>query len=317
MLMMEGEDIAKLLGKEHRYAILWEMFPGKRSYVTELASALDIERRNLGRYLEELRKADLVIFTEEQRPEGGKPYRYYRLTDSGKKIVSTFMDVTTEAYEPKPQKWQIDKLVQLLKDEMLSDNLREVVVHRFFSFCQENPIYMTENEEVQEIFEDTVEKPTQPDEKVGNRLRASVSTSFRRLLAEKDRGNWALERLYPSIVRCLEDKTKDDKIRAWALRLIGDVCRIGSDQRIQKEAGEKIFETYFSSETNSDSKLGEEAKRELIDLASKGLFEKIQQKTQSDDKLEKTRAEILIEEMIKSFGLRRQVSAQTYVSDLF
>jgi len=137
------------------------------------------------------------------------------------------------------------------------------------------------------------------------------------LLADKDRGNWALERLYPSIVRCLEDKTKDDKIHAWALRLIGNVCRIGSNQRIQKEAREKILETYFSSETNTDSTLGEEAKRELIELTSKGLFEKIQQKTHSDDKLIKKKAEILIEEMIKSFSLRRQVSADTYTTDLF
>jgi len=303
--MMEGEYLAKLLGKKHRYAILLEMYPDKKSYVTELASALDIDRRNLGRYLEELRKKDLVIFTEEQRLVGGKPYRYYHLTDSGKKIVFTFIDVTTEANGLEPEKWQIDKLVQLLKDEMLSDNLREITVHRFFSFCQDNPIHMTENEKVRKIFEDTVENPTQFDEKVGGRLRASVSTSFPRLLADNDKGKWALAKLYPSIVRCLEDKTKDDKIRTWALRLIGDACRIVSDQRMQKEAREKIFEIYFSSETNSDSKLGEEAKRELLELTSKDLFEKVHEKAQSDDKLEKIKAETLIEEMIKSFSFKK------------
>ena len=303
--MMEGEYLAKLLGKKHRYAILLEMYPDKKSYVTELASALDIDRRNLGRYLEELRKKDLVIFTEEQRLVGGKPYRYYHLTDSGKKIVFAFIDVTTEANGLEPEKWQIDKLVQLLKNEMISDNLREIAVHRFFSFCQQTPIYMTENEEVKKIFENTVENPTQFDENVGQRLRASVSTAFARLLADDDRGKWTLANLYPSIVRCLEDKTKDDKIRAWALRLIGDVCRIGSDQWIQKEARDKIFEIYFSSETNSDSKLGEETRRELLELTSKNLFEKIQEKAQSNDELEKIKAVTLIEEMIKSFSFKK------------
>lgn len=315
--MMEEEDVAKLLGKEHRYAILRKLFPTGKRYVTQLASELDIERRNLGRYLEELRKADLVKFTEEQRSEGGKPYRYYRLTDSGEKIVSTYMNITTEVHERKPERWQIDKIVQLLKDESLSVNLRETAVNRFFSFCQDNPTYMTENEEVQGILEDTVEKPTQLEEKLGARLRASVSTSFPRLLADDDRRRWALEKLYPALVKCLKDKTKDDNIRRWALRLIGDVCRIRSNRQIQKEAREKIFEVYFSSETNSDSRLGEEAKRELVELTSEDLFEDIQQKTESEDKLERIKAEILIDEMIKSFSLRRQVSTQTYTTDLF
>ena len=305
VFMMEGQDLAKLIGKKHRYAILLRMYPNKRYYVTELASALDIERRNLGRYLEELRKANLVVFTEEQGSDGGKPYRYYSLTDSAKAIILTYINVTTETYELKLEKWHIDKLVQLLKDDRLSDELRESTVHRFFSFCQEDPIYMTENENVRKIFEDTVENPTQLDEKIGGRLRASVSTSFARLLADEDRGKWALERLYPSIAACLEDKLKDDKIRTWALRLIGDVCRIGSDQRIQKDAKEKIFKIYFSSETKPDGKLSENAKQELLELTSKHLFEKTQQKTQSDDKLERNKAETLMKEMIKSFGYRK------------
>jgi DNA-binding HxlR family transcriptional regulator len=149
--MMEGEDLAKLLGKKHRYVILLEMYPAEKSYVTELASALDIDRRNLGRYLEGLQKADLVIFNEEKRMEGGKPYRYYCLTESGRKIVSVFTNVTTKVTKLKPEKWQIDKIIGLLKNEKLSANLREIAVHRFFSFCQEDPVYLTKDKKVKKM----------------------------------------------------------------------------------------------------------------------------------------------------------------------
>ena len=311
MMKDEGEELAKLLGKEHRYAILVELYPDSRSYVTELAGVLDIDRRNLGRYLKELQEKGLVSFSEEQRPEGGKPYRYYHLTDSGKKIIATFKGVTTKVEEVGPEKWQINKIVDLLEDQTLSTNLKEAVANRFFSICQQDPIYMTENEKVREIFEDMIENLTQFNEKVVERLRASISASFTRLLTDKNRGKWVLAKLYPSLVRCLDDETKDQKLRTWALRKIGDICRIGPDQQIQKKAREKIFEVYFSSEINSDSKLGEEAKQQLVWATSKDLFEMIQEKTKSSDALEKTKAEMLIEEMIKTFGFKK--SEEVYV----
>lgn len=301
------EELAKLLGKEHRIKILLKLYPDKEIYITELADALDIDRRNLGRYLEELQEKKLIRFREEQRSEGGKPYRYYNLTDSGKKIVTSFIEVTTEDKELRPEKWQIDKLVQLLRDPTLNTSfLKVVAANKFFNICTKDPIYVTENEKVQKIFEDTIEKPTQFIDRILKRLRDCISTSFSRLLINNDRGEWVLIKLYPELVRSLEDKTKDEELRKWALNRIGDVSRSSPIIQIQKEAIEKIFKIYFS-EVNYNSKLGEAAKQELIWVLSKELYEVVLEKTKSSDEFEKIKAEKLLEEMIKNFDYKESV----------
>ena len=304
---MAEKELIALLRKKNTYGILLTLYPSKEFHINQIADILNIDRRNMSKYLKELEKNGLVAKREEIRPEGGNPYKKYTLTDAGHRIVFTIKDIIAEKEEQKPEEWQINKIVQILKDKTLNSDLRIHAAHRFFSLCQEDPVLMTENINVKKLFEEIAENPSKYIEEVSERLRASISNSFSKLLNHKNRNKWILSILYPSLKQHLENQKIEENYRVWALRRIGDVSRLVRNENIKKEAIDIIFKPYFSNDVDLESKLYEQAKQELLWLRLREIFERIHKKVKSEDILEKNKAERLMTDMIRDFGFRRPV----------
>jgi len=302
----EKEFIA-LLRKKNTFDILSALYPNNEFHINQLADILNIDRRNMSKYLKELEKNGLVTKREEIRPEGGNPYKKHTLTDAGHRIIFTIMNIVVEKEKQKPEEWQINKIIQILKDKTLTTELRVNAAHKFFSLCQEDALFMTENLNVIKLFEEISKNPSEYIEEVSERIRASISSSFSKLINYKNRDNWVLNVLYPLLKRHLENQIIDEKYRVWALRLIGDIGRLTKNQNVKTETIDIIFKTYFSNDVDLNSKIGEQTKYELLWLSSKEMFDKIQNIAKSEDILVKNKAELLMTTMIKNFGFEKPV----------
>jgi len=232
--------------------------------------------------------------------------KYSKLTENAWRILRSMLLTVQPLNEEKPQEWQINKVVDTLKDPDFSNDLRESVVHIFFSFCQKDPVDMIENENVKKLFEEVVANPLIYGEKIEEKLRASVSFSFNRLLNDEKWSSWISGELYPLFVQHMENREVDIKVRLWAIKKVGDVARLSLDQSKKNNAENKLIEIWFAGDTEPDSNLGKEVKKQLLWLTSKTLFEKVYEKAKSKDSVEKTKAESLIKDIIISWRPRLQ-----------
>jgi len=288
-----------------RYEVLKALYPDREYTLTDLATEIKMDQGNLSRYVAELEDKGLIETRMEER-ERGRPLKYSKLTENAWRILRSMLLTVQPLNEEKPQEWQINKVVDTLKDPDFSNDLRESVVHIFFSFCQKDPVYMIENENVKKLFEEVVANPLIYGEKIEEKLRASVSFSFNRLLNDEKWSSWISGELYPLFVQHMENREVDIKVRLWAIKKVGDVARLSLDQSKKNNAENKLIEIWFAGDTEPDSNLGKEVKKQVLWLTSKTLFETVYEKTKSKDSVEKTKAESLIKDIIISWRPRLQ-----------
>ena len=297
---IDDKELVKIIYR--RYEILKELFPDREYTLTELANRVGIDSGNLSRYITSLERNKLVRSEEKER-ERGRPFRYVKLTDGVKKIIASFIEATQQKPEKKTEmeQWKIDMYINMMKDSELSDELRYSVANRFFGLFgpSENFASLVRLKRVQELFEETIANPP-IDNKVGERLRATVRSSMARLVHDEKTRRWVLEKLYPHLIKHVED-SEDQTIWKWALSMIGDIARLADDPKIRNSMIDKIFAIYFNEDIALDIKREEIARNELAWLASdskKLLFERIVTKAKSANPIVRERAEALLKELI-------------------
>ena len=165
---------------------------------------------------------------------------------------------------------------------------------------------MIEKENVRKLFEEVAANPLRYGEKIDERLRTSVSSSFNQLLNDEKWSNWVLKELYPLLVQHMENRKTAIEVRVWALKRVGDVARQKLNQAENNEAENKLIKIWFAGDTDPDDKLGKEVKLQLLWLASKLLFKKVRVKVESKDTMEKMKAEELLKDIILSWSPRLQ-----------
>jgi len=189
----------------------------------------------------------------------------------------------------------------MMNDSELSDELRYSAANRFFGLFgpSENFASLVKLKRVQELFEATIANPP-TDDKVGERLRATVHTSMTRLMHDEKTRKWVLEKLYPHLIKHVED-SENQTIWKWTLSMMEDIARLADDPEIKNSIVGKIFAIYFNEDIALDTKREEIARNELSLLASdskKLLFERIVTKAKSTNPIIRERGEALLKKLI-------------------
>jgi predicted transcriptional regulator with HTH domain len=109
---LNGKKLARII--DLRYEILETLYPDKEFTLTELHEKTRIDTGNLSKMVKgaknirglldlKLPNDEALIEAREMERERGRPFKYIRLTESGKRIVSSFV----EALKPLPSPGQV------------------------------------------------------------------------------------------------------------------------------------------------------------------------------------------------------------------
>lgn len=106
-----------------------------------------------------------------------------------------------------------------------------------------------------------------------------------------------VQRLYPTLVKKMEDKKAGEETRLRAVARIGQIASLGPEALVKREAEKKLLEIWFSDDTEVESKLGNELRQQLACLCSIHLFEQVKTRAKGSDKNAKAKAEVLLKEL--------------------
>ena len=284
---MKHVETIRLLGK--RFEIL-EKLREKKFYGSELARELHKHKPEISKYLRELEDNGLV----EHEQKKGERRKYYRVTEYAKKILEAITQVTQpiELGPKKIEEWQINEFLNVLEDADLSDDVRLSYSNAFHSVYTEQPTEIIGHERVQRLFEKVADDPFH-DKLTGN-LARSVSTTLSPALQDEKGSKWVTARLYPVLIKNVGSKNEEN--RKWTIRQLGKIASL-SKGLVKKEVIKKFLQIWFSDGMEPNSESGGEVKLQLVDFASKELFENVKAKTKDPNTKVKEKAEILFKEL--------------------
>jgi DNA-binding MarR family transcriptional regulator len=287
VIFMENAEAIKLLGK--RLEIL-EKLRHKRFYVSELAKELGKHKPEISKYLRELEDNGLVKHEQKE----GQRVKYYYVTEYAKKILEAITEVTRPMGlgQKKIEEWQINEFLNVLEDADLSDDVRLSYSNAFHSVCTEQPTEIINHEGVQRLFEKVADDPFH--DKVTGDLARSVSTTLRHALKDEKGSKWVTTRLYPVLIKNVGSKNEEN--RTWTIKQIGKIADL-SKGLVKKEVVKKFLQFWFSDDVKPNSDSGGETKLQLVNFASKELFENVKARAKDPDTKVKEKAEILFKEL--------------------
>lgn len=282
---MKLAESLKLIGKRWN---IFEKLSQKKYYMSELAKELGKFKPEISKNLKELEKNGLL---ECKKEEGRK---YYRVSDYAKNILTAINQVTPLKPKKSLDDWQMNEFLNIIEDQNLSNDVRLFYSNSFQCICSDYPTEVLNNKRVRRLFEKVAADPFYDNVREG--LMRSLSTILRKL-HHKEGTDWVLKKLYPIFLKNMEDKEATPKIRAWAMCQIGKIARssIGSSKKI--EAEKKFLEIWYDVNTDPESDIGEEVKKQIVELASRHLFEKVKAKAKDRNTEVKAKAEILLKSL--------------------
>jgi len=274
----------ELIGK--RWNIL-EKLSEKKYYVSELAEELGKKTPEISKNLKELEKNELV---ECEQKEGDRR-KYYHISDYTKNILTAVTQASQSKSKEKLEEWQINEFLSVLEDEDLSDTLRVKYSKSFQDVCNAHQEEVISHKGAQRLFMKVAVDPFH--DKITEALMLSLSALLRGL--RKEWSDWALRKLYPIFAKEMEDIEIDERIRVWAIIRVGELAGSGIALSLKDEAEKKFLKIWCSNDTDPQSKLGIEVEQQLVNLASRALFEKVRARAKDQDL--KVKAEILLERL--------------------
>lgn len=87
---MEDIEIVKLVARH--FATLKKLYPNRECYLAELAGEVKKDMGNLSKQIEKLEEKGLIATREGPRSEGGRPFKYCRLTERGREILAVYVE---------------------------------------------------------------------------------------------------------------------------------------------------------------------------------------------------------------------------------
>ena len=284
---MNIAESVELIGRRWK---IFEKLSKKEYYVSELAKELNKSPPEISKNLKDLEKVGLV---ECEQKEGQK-LKYCHISDYANKILTAVTQVAQLKSKKNPDEWQINEFLNILEDQNLSKNLRLFYSNSFFSICSEYPTEVIKHKGAQGLFEKVAADPFY--DKVRKDLMRSLSVILRRL-HHKEGPNWVLKKLYPIFVRKMEDEAVNQEIRVWATRQIGKIARSFMDFPKKIEVEKKFLDIWYDDNTDPESDIGKKVKEQLVDLASRRLFENVRAKATDKNPEVKAKAEILLKSL--------------------
>jgi len=286
-ILMKHAEAIRLLGK--RLDIL-EKLREKKFYGSELAKELGKHKPEISKHLRELEDNGLV----EHEQKKGERRKYYCVTEYTKKVLETINEVTQpiELGPKKIEEWQMNEFLNVLEDADLSDDVRLSYSNAFHSVCTEQPTEIISHEGVQRLFEKVADDPFH--DKVTGDLARSVSTTLRHALKDEKESKWVTARLYPILIKNVGSKNEEN--RKWTIRQLGKIAGL-SRGLVKREVVKRFLQIWFSDDIEPNSESGGEVKLQLVDFASKELFENVKARAKDPNTKVKEKAEILFKEL--------------------
>jgi hypothetical protein len=141
------------------------------------------------------------------------------LLDAIEKAIES-VETKTKRVEIEP--WKIAECLNIMEDNTWSMDVRYKFADMFYTIVSSDPVQaLSKNDELKRRFEEWIANPPL-DDKVGERIRATISTSMTRLVKDKAMREWVLSKLYPNMLKLLNHG--DPKIQAWAIGMLTDVA---------------------------------------------------------------------------------------------
>ena len=282
---MELAESIKLIGR--RWNIL-EKLSQKKYYMSELAEALGKSKPEISKHLKELEKNGLLECKKEERR------KYYRVSEYANKILTAINQVTPLKPKKSLDDWQMNEFLNILEDQNLSDDVRLFYSKSFQCLCNEYPTEVINHKRVQRLFEKVAADPFY--DKVREGLMSSLSTILRKL-HHKEGTNWVLKKLYPIFLKNMEDKEVNQEIRAWATCQIGKIAMSSIALPKKIEAEKKFLDIWYDDNTEPESDIGKEVKKQIVALTSRRLFKNVMSKAKDRNPKVKAKAEILLKSL--------------------
>ena len=281
-----GESV-KLIGMRWK---IFEKLSEKEYYVSELAKELRKSPPEISKNLKDLEKVGLV----ECKQKEGQKLKYCHISDYANKILTAINQVTPLKPKKSLDDWQMNEFLNILEDQNLSDDVRLFYSNSFQCICSDYPTEVINHKRVQRLFEKVAADPFY--DKVREGLMRSLSVILRKL-RHKEGTNWALKKLYPIFVRKMEDEAVNQEIRVWVTRQIGNIAGSSMDLPKRIKVEKKFLDIWYDDNTDPESDLGKKLEQQLVDLASRRLFENVRAKATDKNPEVKTKAEILLKRL--------------------
>lgn len=292
---MEKSELFELLGR--RWNLLKKLSE-KEYFVSELADAMGMSVPPISVQLKELLEKG---FLECEQGEGKKLKRY-RLSPFTKRLFAV-VNETPEAPLEKPlQEWQTRELLDILSDQELSEELRLSYSQVFFRLCGDSPDEMLADADVRRLLERIAANPTQ------DKVMESLARSFTYVLPYAMHTNihetWVWKRIYPVLLRNMQSQNK--QIRSWSIKKVGRIAALSKNPQTSRDVRNKLLEAWFSEDVVPDGDLGKELQQELLELASKELFQYVRKMARSESSAHRSKAEKLLGLLKESIFPRRR-----------
>jgi DNA-binding MarR family transcriptional regulator len=228
-------DVKKVLGLIYRYYDFLEKFlPVFREGVQEfprytLTQLVDLTGKDiayLSKLTDKLKEVGLLEVAEEPRDRGGRPYKVCSLSSLGvrllNKIEEAFKSAEAETRRVEIEPWKIAECLNIMEDNTWSMDVRYKFAYTLFTIVDSDPVQaLSKNDELKRRFEEWIANPP-PDDKVGERIRATINISMTRLVNDNAMREWVLSKLYPNMLKLLNHS--DPKIQVWAIGMLTDVA---------------------------------------------------------------------------------------------
>ena len=283
------QETKKVLGAIHRhYDLLMGMMPSPTEGVgtmpmftlSDLQNSSGKDIGYLSRLADKLVKLGILVESEKPKEGGGRPYRVLSLSPLGFKLLNAIKEATKPPEETKilVDPWKIEECINLIEEDLWSEDIRYKFANELFELVRYDPVQALEKSSVlKKRFEEWVANPP-TDEKVGERIRATISNSLPRLLQSQSTRAWVLNQLYPKILKLFNHS--NPAIKLLAIGLLVNIA-INTDRR--KEVGE-LFLNHLLTKTLEELRQDKLTRETLIQLSGiVGGLNKDQKKSLLDD----------------------------------
>jgi DNA-binding PadR family transcriptional regulator len=193
-----------------------------RYYVTQIAGIIEKDVTTASKLLDKLAEVGLLTYIEEPTGRGGRPYKYYMLSDIGYKLLRAVEDILNppKAEEIDIRFENIKICLEIMEDVEWSEELRLKYADVLLRTISNNPVLMlSRSNDLKRYFEGWLESP--PLNKIGEKIRATIPALIPKLVQDESTKGWVLSELYPRILKLLYHPNKD--VQLWAINMLEDI----------------------------------------------------------------------------------------------
>jgi DNA-binding MarR family transcriptional regulator len=286
--------LAKLVGQ--RFCILQQLYPNQELCLTELAKKTGLDLANISRYVRKLESAELVSIRKTENNAGGTPFSTCSITYKGREIVEPIMRAEREnGNTPSPD--EINLSIEMLQEKKLTEGFRKFIAAKLSDLAIKHADKLIEQDEVKELFKDTVKKPFPTDySPIKNQLMSLLTHSIPGMLAQKKNREWFLQNIHQPLFDKISDEEQALETRQWAISIISRVVGLMNDTNYRSRVFEKLIDIYYGKPTE----LANTVKEELVKFEPNcrgAILKKINE--QALKKTDRTaKAEALLKELL-------------------